>query len=535
MIRLLIFFITSLALSQELLSQERELNISGQVSYIGSQNIYVRFLNTSGIEAGDTLFKTIGDTLVPALVVTNLSSSSCVCSPVSDVVIQIADFLIAKVNTVINTNKFNPEIIKKEEKVVSDSLEIIEKKPLSLQNKPRIRGSISAVSYSDFSNTNPENSQRFRYTLSLDARNISNSRFSAETYISFRHKQGEWDVVKENVFNGLKIYNLTTRYELNKSTQISFGRKINSKISNIGSMDGLQFEKNIKNISFGALAGTRPDNSNYSFNKDMFQYGAWMAFSTKENGLSSETSLAFMEQKNHSMTDRRFLYFQHSNSLIKNVFFFGTFETDLYTLSEGKPKGTFDLTGAYLSLRYRISKKLNVSGSYDARKNVMYYESYKSTIDTLFERELRQGFRLQANYRITRDILMGVQSGYRFLKTDPIPSKNIYTYLSYNQIPLLNLSVTLSGTYLESNYLNGKVLGLNLTKDLMSGKLQTGIGYRYLDYHLPESLVSIIQNVGETYLVWQINKKMSFSMNYEGTFEITDQFNRLYVQVRRRF
>ena len=143
----------------------------------------------------------------------------------------------------------------------------------------------------------------------------------------------------------------------------------------------------------------------------------------------TESSLAFMEQMNNWKTDRRFLYFQHSNTLVKNLNLFTTLEADLYQLVKDSQnnetyQNKFSLTGLYVSLSYRPTGKLSLSGSYDARKNVMYYETYKTYVDRILEDELRQGFRLQASYRITRDLTFGLQSGYRFLKSDPAPSRN---------------------------------------------------------------------------------------------------------------
>jgi hypothetical protein len=242
-----------------------------------------------------------------------------------------------------------------------------------------------------------------------------------------------------------------------------------------------------------------------------------------------------MEQMNNVKTDRRFLYFQHSSSIIKNIYFFSTFEVDLYKVKNHLAQNTFDLTSLYLSLRYRITKNLSITGSYDQRKNVLFYETYKTLIDSVLENEKRQSFRLQANYRITSNLTLGVESGYRFLKSDPRPSKNVYGYLTYYQVPGLNISITLNGTYLESAYMNGKVLGANISKDLFQGRLQASLGYRYTDYTLPESKLSILQNISEIGLFWQFSKKMSFSANYEGTFEKHDKYNRVYLQIRKRF
>jgi hypothetical protein len=525
----------------ELSGQTASGTLTGKVSFVSPSNVYVKFASTQGIAAGDTLFTLSGEKLTPVLKVNNLSSTSCVCTSLSANIFSVGDQISArqKISTVKKEAKpveripaaatIQPADVKK------DTVKIIEH-----EFTQRIRGSLSASSYSNFSNTPASSFTRMRYTFSLDARNIANSKSSIESYFSFNHKIGDWAAVQSDPFKALKIYSLAYKYDINKTTRISIGRRINEKITNIGAMDGLQFEKSINKFSFGAIAGTRPDFENYGFNKNLLEYGAYAAVGSLAADKYNETSLAFMQQTNNGKTDRRFVYFQHSNSLVKNLFFMGTFEVDLYKLvidssNVEHPTSTFNPTGLYLSLRYRLASNLTISGSYDARKNVMYYETYKSYIDRILEDEIRQGFRLQANYSITRNLVLGVQSGYRYIKSDPHPSKNLYGYLSYNQIPGVNISATLSATYVESSYLNGKIFGLTLSRDFINGKLSTGLGYRYVDYNLPENQLSVPQNIAEMNLSVQFPWGMSFSVNYEGTFEKNDQYNMVYLQLRKRF
>ena len=77
--------------------------------------------------------------------------------------------------------------------------------------------------------------------------------------------------------------------------------------------------------------------------------------------------------------------------------------------------------------------------------------------------------------------------------------------------------------------------GISLYRDFFKGKVQPGLGYRYVNYRLPENLLNIIQNVAEASLSWQFYEKMAFSVNYEGTFEKSDRYDRIYVQLRKRF
>ena len=516
-------------------------NISGKVSYISSQNIYVKFQSTEGIFPGDTLYTSSNGKLIPVLKVINLSSISCICEPISNANFTVNKEIVGikKIKLITNQKKISENKSDETPEPELPSTSTIDK-PNQEKLKQKIRGSLTASSYYDFSNTNSPNSNRLQYTLSLNARNLSNSRFSVESYMSFRHKIGDWKEVESNIFNALKIYNLSLIYDLNSTTQFIIGRKINPKIASIGPIDGLQLEKTINKFSLGFIVGYRPDYKDFGFNNKLFQYGTYMAFNTKNNNKFSESSIAFMQQMNHSKTDRRFIYFQHSNSLIKNFNFFSFIEVDLFknrtdSLNNDNNKNVFDPTGIYLSLRYRITDNLSISGSYDARKNVIYYETYKSYIDRILENEIRKGYSLRTNFRIYKNLNLGLQSSYRFLKSDLNHSKNIHSYLTLSQIPFLNMSITLTGTYLNSSYINGKIIGVTASQSFFQGKIQSSLGYNYVNNELPESIDIVNQNIGSANLSIQFLKKMYFSVFYEGTFEKTNHYNRIFLQVRKRF
>lgn len=544
--RNLILVLTVLIISSELSGQTATSIVNGKVSFVSPQNVYVKFSTTEGINPGDTLFIPVKDVLTPALIVNNKSSLSCICTVLAAAKLSVADIVVARIKpqekSTASENKAKEAVVPVAAAAASAGATTSggNKPATAGGQKQMIKGSTSLSSYTDNSNTEGPNSQRWRYTLNLDAANIGNSKFSFESYFSFKYKAGDWDLVKSDIFSALKIYNLALRYSPDKTMQISLGRRINPRISNLGASDGLQAEKTFNHFSIGALIGSRPDYANYGFNFNLLQYGAYTAYSTKNANTYTETSLAFVNQTNNSKTDRRFLYFQHSNSLVRNLSFFSTFEIDLYkmvidTAGQEQSQNTFDLTGLYLSLSYRFGRVLTLSGSYDARKNVMYYETYKTYLDRIMEEQMRQGYRAQATAHLTRNFILGAQAGYRFLKADPHPSKNIYGYLTYTQIPGIKMAGTVSATWLETGYMTGNIYGASLSKDFANGKIQTGIAYQYVDYAMPESQTTLTQNIGELSFSWQIAKKMFFSVYYEGTFEKQDKYNRLYVQLRKRF
>jgi len=540
--RILILFITLIIIGFGLKGQTSRQAIDGMVSYVTSQNVYVKFSSTENISVGDTLFTVTDGLLLPVLLVKELSSISCVCTPLSSKKLAVNDNIRAfpvKTIPAANLNAVPAPGVKKE-LVQTDSIPTQKNTPPE-EIKQRVNGRFSVSSYSNFSSVS-DLSQRMRYTFSMNATNISNSKLSAETYISFVHKAGEWSEVQNDIFNGLKIYSLALNYAVNKNNQLWFGRKINPRLSNAGAIDGLQYETKIKAFAAGLFAGTRPDYMNYSFNSKLLQYGGYLGHDyAGKNGGSAQSSVAFVEQKNNGNTDRRFAYLQHTNSLLPKLYFFGSVEFDLFNKKMNVQDSTLtqdnspNLSNVYVSLRYKILKQLSVSLSYSARQNIVYYETYKSIIDQLLDESKLQGYMFQINYRPVKFITVGANAGYRFSKNDPGPTKNLYSYVTYSSVPFINASATLSATILETGYMSGNIYSLGLARDLLPGKLYGGINYRYVKYKFISNETPLSQNMGEINLTWRMMKKLSFSFNYEGTFEKDRHFDRIYINLTQRF
>ncbi len=535
---LLIFSVSGL--SGQNLPEAKE----GKVSYITTQNIYVKFQSTVNIVPGDTLFITQDGMKVPVMTVKEISSISCVCIPISTQKLSVGDQVITRQN-MLNSGK--PEISAEtktpmvSEKTDTNSV----KKDQTKKVKQIVSGNLSVASYLNFSNVT-KTTQRMRYTFAMVIQNIGNSKLSAETYISFAHQLDAWSEIQQDIFNGLKIYSFSLNYEFNKHNTIWLGRKINPRISNAGAIDGLQYELKTGKFTFGVVAGTRPDYRNYSFNANLVQFGGYVGHDVTNKNGNMQTTLAFMEQRNNGMTDRRFAYLQHTNALLRNLYFFGSVEVDLYKRTMNpvdsilrdttyKKDNSPTLSNLYLSLRYRPIRQLSLSLSYSARQNVIYYETYKSIVDRLLEAATVQGFTFQINTQPAKYLSIGVNVGYRDSKKDPRPTKNLYGYLTYSQIPGIKLSATLSATILETSYMSGKIYSLGLSRDLVPGKLSAGIDYRYVNYKFYSGETALVQNMGEVNFTWRIMKKLSCGLYYEGTFDKTSTFNRVYINITQRF
>ena len=517
--------------------QEASSLIQGAVSYISGESIYVKFDNTNGIENGDTLYVKQQNKLIPALIVKHHSSISCLGNYISSIQLNVSDLIYAKQIQIISPKEKSVEKLIEgvtdvsEHILKTETAEVIE--PVFKEN---INGRLSLSSYSNFTEGNSESSHRFRYTLSLDAKNISDSKFSVQTYLSFVHRAKEWEVVKDNIFNALKIYSLAIKYDLNKNTNIWLGRKINPKIANVGAIDGLQFQTSFSDFQAGAVVGTRPDYKDYSFNSSLFEYGAYLGHYRKLEQGFVQSSVAFFEQRNKSFIDRRFIYLQHSNMLAKNLNLFSSSEIDLYKVENGIPSNTPSLTSLYLSLRYRISREVALFGSYDTRKNVIYYETFKNYADQILQQATRQGLRFRVNLRPTKYMNISVNAGTRFSDEDKRKTKTLNISSTYTQIPMLNASLTFTANLMQTNYLDGAIYGLRLSKDLIKRKLYAILQYRYVKFEYLNSMTSLKEHIAEFDISYQIDKTLFLSANIESSFQKeTNGSQRVYLNIRKKF
>lgn len=503
----------------------------GLVSYISSQNIYVKFENTAGIQIGDTLFTQTDGKLKAAILITNKSSISCVGLPLNGFVAEINKAIVAKTTLQKPTIEALAQKSKTAIAVTDVAIAKSTEKAVSVNKKQDIDGKIAFTSYTNTS-SDGGNTQRFRYNASLQADHIADSNLSAETYLSFTHKLGSWNGVSD----ALRVYSLSVKYAISKTASVSVGRKINLNMANIGAVDGLQFENNGRNFSYGALVGFRPDTYNYGFNSKLLQYGAYVGHKLQTQTGFMQTSLGLINQTNNGNTDRRFAYIQHSNSLLKNVDLFCSIEMDLYGIVNNQLSSTFDLTSTYVSLRYKPFKQLALSLSYDARKNLYYYETFKNMADSIFDRETRQGLRFQTTYHPFKPLVIGATAGYRLATANAEKSLNAYSYVTYNNVPWLNMSATANYTLLRTTYVNGVIYGGNLSRDMYKGKVYTDLSYRYINYKFINPAPDLNQHIAELSLSWRILQKLILSADIEAAYESNNTCSsRLYFNIAQRF
>lgn len=521
-------------------AQSEEGVLQGEVSYITSSNIYVKFENTKQISAGDTLYLKKSGNNIAVLKVINKSSISCVATPLLDLEIKKGLLVFHLSNTKINQDDLKEEFTNLSDKSKNNSQTkpIVHSKEKGNKDDEKrhlqeINGRIAASAYTSFSNSRSIDDPRMKYTLSFKGENLANSNFFMDSYLSFRHQINHWGEVNEDFYRAFKVYNLALSYRTERF-QASFGRKINRSVSNIGAVDGLQIAYHFSGFTFGGIIGTRPDVYDYSLNLKLPEAGVYLEHNLKRDYGAMKNTVGFFEQRSGAFTDRRYIYYQHSNSLVERLFLYASFQLDLYKKINDIEQSDFKFTSLYLSARYKVNRKFNIFASYDNRQNIIFYETYKNAIDRLIEQETRQGLRLRLVYRPLKLLSVGLSGTYRYQKNNLSPSKNVNIYMNFSRIPILGINSSISYTYLDTYFLQSHISGIRIRKDIFNANLGLGLHYRYVIYQYNSNALSFHNQIAGLNLNWRIIRDLSLSLNYEITLSQVDTYHRSYLKLIKR-
>lgn len=521
-----ITFLILLFFSAELSAQVADRTVNGTVSFVTANSVYVRFDSTDDIPIGKTLKLAGSD----CLLVTDKSSTSIVCTVINNCAVEKGDVVTYTIptkvkqeepietdpNTVIPVERTEPDItLSQEESLYTE----------------KIRGRVSLASYNTFSDVRNDR-HRFRTRFSLNADHIGDSKFSIESFLTYRNVSSydsEDENARTDIFN---IYNLNVRYDATPTLSIAAGRRINPKTTTVGAIDGLQVEKYFGDFYVGALGGFRPDFENYGFNSDLLQYGGYIGIETDDEDFWSQTTVGAMEQTNAGATDRRFIYLQHFSTIASDLSLFSSMELDIF----GNAGSETRLTNLYMSARYRFSRAANIMVSYDSRKQIIYYETFQTEIERLLDEDLaRQGLRFRLNVRPAKILWAGISYSMRSQSNNENKSDNINAYITLTKIPGIGGRFNVSYNRNASNYLTSNIVSGRYSREVVKNKVNADIYYRFAQYTYERNYQDFDQHFYGASLFWRITRSWQFSISGELSQYEEESSYRFYTQLSKRF
>ncbi len=371
--------------------------------------------------------------------------------------------------------------------------------------------------------------------MSLNFENIDGSKYSLESYINYRKNYLDREVPLGYKTSFLNVYNLAISYRIDSSSYMSIGRKINRKASSLGPIDGLQAEKSFGKAYAGTMLGFRPDFRTFRFNSDLFEYGGYIGIETKSK-LYSQTTFGLLEQRNKGAIDRRYSYIQHSSSLGRKWRLFGSMELDLFNNYPGAESSNPRLTNLFLSLTHKLNRKINLTISYDSRRRIIYYESFRTDIERMLADDLaRQGVRIRIGVNPFRYVNGGFSYATRFQSDNQNSSSNINGYLSHSRLPGIRGRISINFNLNESNYLKSKILSIRHSRPIIKRKLDGDFYYRRVNYNYLNSEISNFQQYFGASLSFRIGKSVRFNLLSEISLREEERNVRINTKIIKRF
>lgn len=545
--RWILHIVFSLLALGSLNAQNEPSLVLGEVTFVTSNSVYVRFTSTEQIQIGDTLYVNDPDGfMIPCLFITNKSSTSSVCDRIEGCLVAKGDEVFYRLPQKQKTLQKANDLSLKE---VRDSITNESSDPLIVSSATdslaeirkgrfteKIRGRISAASYSNFSDTYLDR-HRLMTRFSLRAEHIRNSPVSIEAYLNYRNNI---DVPAEGASSSegfFRVYNLAVSYDVDSSFGVTIGRKINYKASSLGAIDGLQAEKYFGSYFVGAIAGFRPDIRTFELNTQLFQYGLYGGFEIRKPKLNMTNTFGLLEQQNAGAVDRRYVYFQHNSSIGRSLYFFGSFEFDLYSKMIGQ-QAEFNprLTNLFISARYRFTRWMDLTLSYDSRRRIIFFESLKTDVERLLDDdEARQGIRTRLNIRPIKYMSMGVSYSKRFQSDMQNPSDNINGYISQYRMPWIGGRLAFNFNWNLSSFLNSQIYSVRYNRPIIKKLMDAELYYRNVNYAYVGSKLALKQDFYGTSINLNLGSHWSLSVLYEYSARLNDNNQRMNSRIIYRF
>ncbi len=506
--------------------------VDGKITFITEGTVYIKFPNTTLINSGDTLFIKNAETTkyIPTLMVIAKSTTTCVASRFAGMAFNDGQVIYSFQRPVSNKQKeISPvALLPQKKEILKDTIQNNNK----IRQAPNIHGRFSLSSSNNFSSSNNLKGSRQVASLVIEGSNIANSRFTAETNISYSSIQPSSVSDFSGTQNMLRIYGLSTKYKFKSEGQIIFGRAYNYNLSSIGSIDGLQIEKGRKNFIAGIILGYRPDLFNYTFNTEYLQFGAYVGHHFNKGDYSSNSSLGFIDQRNHLNPDRKYATIQHSGNY-KKIRLFGSSEVELYNPYLNKLR----LTSLYASINFNITKKSAFMLSYDTRKTIVYYETYNTELDRYLANDIAMnGLRFRWNMQWLKNVGSSFSSGLRYQSNGENKSSNYNASIFWNEIPFVYVNITISHNSNSTNSILTQMNSINLSKYFISKKIEISAYWRHQEYQYTKWTDTHIEN---EYLGGSINLNLGHQISiityYDYSIIDNQKYHRINLNLIKRF
>ncbi|MEI7906985.1 MAG: hypothetical protein WCI84_06460, partial [Bacteroidota bacterium] len=245
-------------------------------------------------------------------------------------------------------------------------------------------------------------------------------------------------------------------------------------------------------------------------------------------------TIAYGRQMVSSRLDREFLYLQNSLSLGPELSLYESTELELNDITNGVVKGALKLSNTLFSINYYPVQCFTSCHRYDASRSVYLFETMKTMSDTLFDKNILQGFRGNVTFRLPYFITLSTNGTFRTRKGSTRDSYNLGTSLRMSDILGTDINAGVRYARIVGEFSDGNNYTIDFDRTFFYA-LSASLRYDYYQYTITSLKQTYTTQTATANLYYRISKMWYTSLSVDGIFDTTMNSYRVYAEVGMRF
>jgi hypothetical protein len=518
-------------------AQQKKL-IRCKISYVAASVVYVDAGRDSSLAVGDTLhiykgLKEIGQVEVTA--VSSKSSAAKIISQ-SEMITSGNEARIAKI--IFDSKSADvPSLNGKNESTQSKTTVINGRKTVSDSDENIVTGRIGIQYSGVFAENSRLNVSQPASLLRLSVQNLFGSGLVFSMY--GRSYYDMTDIYSRyspdsRFKNRMYEFSLQTN-DPNAQFGYGVGRMTSWYVGGMGTFDGGHFYYRNGNITAGALLGSQIMDRTYGFDGSNKKGAVFVNarigsdFMHEYNG-----TIAYGKQFAKDRLDREFLYIQNSWMASSEFSLYETTELELNDINNGVRTRALKLSNTYLSLNYYPTQWLSTNLGYDGSRPVYLFYSMRSFSDTLFDKNLLQGYRGGATVRLPYFITVSGNLMYRTRSGDARDARNLSGSIRMSDVLGSEVGAGIRYADIVGVYSNGSNFTVDLDRTFFYA-LSLSLRYDYYKYTVLTQKQTYITQTGTLSSSYRISRMLYTSLSVDGVLDATMNSMRVYADIGIRF
>ncbi len=333
-----------------------------------------------------------------------------------------------------------------------------------------------------------------------------------------------------------RMYEMTLQRDLPGSNfGFGVGRMTSRYVTGLGIFDGVQFFYHYGNFTTGMLGGAQVIDQSLTLNSSATKGAFFLNYHSGRDFFHNyDGTIAYGRQMVNAKLDREFMYVQNMLSLGSELSFYQTSEIELNTISNGVRHPALNLSNTYFSINYYPLQWLSANVGYDASRTVYLFETMKSFSDTLFDKDLLQGYRADITVRLPFFIALSADAALRTKNGYGRASHNLGGSVRMSDIAGSDLDVGARYTNIVGVYSNGNDIIVDCSKSLFPSMLLS-LRYDYYNYTIFTTNQPYLTRTATAAIYYRMSRLWYFSVSVDDVMDSSMKSYRGFAEIGIRF